>query len=281
MKMKLPDELLPLNILVILLIVIITFLPSSALRVIVGLPFILFFPGYTLIAALFPRKSGLDSIGRVALSFGLSIAIVPLIGLILNYSPWGLRLYPIFISITTFILIMSTIAWYRRHKLAKEEKFAISFNLSLSPWRGQNMVDKVLSIVLIVVVLGTIGTIGHALVRPKVGENLTEFYILDIESKAENYPRQLVVGQEGKVILGIVNSEHEVVSYRVEVVINGVVNNDIEGIVLEPSEIWEQEVSFIPKKVGENQRVEFLLYKDGEVEPCLDPLHLWIDIREQ
>jgi len=30
-----------------------------------------------------------DGIERVALSFGLSIAIVPLIGLVLNFTPWG------------------------------------------------------------------------------------------------------------------------------------------------------------------------------------------------
>jgi len=38
-----------------------------------------------------PRHTveGIDGIERVALSFGLSIAIVPLIGLVLNFTPWG------------------------------------------------------------------------------------------------------------------------------------------------------------------------------------------------
>jgi uncharacterized membrane protein len=48
---------------------------------------VLFFPGYTLISALFPRKDSLSGVERLALSFGLSIAVVPLIGLILNYMP--------------------------------------------------------------------------------------------------------------------------------------------------------------------------------------------------
>jgi len=34
-------------------------------------------------------REGIDGIERVALSFGLSIAIVPLIGLVLNFTPWG------------------------------------------------------------------------------------------------------------------------------------------------------------------------------------------------
>ena len=118
MRIRLQNELLLLNILAVLLIIIITFFPSNVLRIILGLPFVLFFPGYTLIAALFPRRTTLDSIERVALSFGLSIAAVPLIGLILNYTPWGIELEPILISITIFIIATSLIAWYRRHKLA-------------------------------------------------------------------------------------------------------------------------------------------------------------------
>ncbi|MHB8987039.1 MAG: DUF1616 domain-containing protein [Eubacteriales bacterium] len=44
-----------------------------------------------------------DGIERVALSFGLSIAVVPLVGLILNYTPWGIRLAPILASLLVFV----------------------------------------------------------------------------------------------------------------------------------------------------------------------------------
>ena len=60
---------------------------EGIIRVVLGLPFILFIPGYILVFTLFPAKKtdrGIDIIERVALSLGLSIAIVPLIGLGLN-----------------------------------------------------------------------------------------------------------------------------------------------------------------------------------------------------
>ncbi len=221
MTIKLHDELIPLNILGFLLILIIALFPSSVLRIILGLPFILFFPGYTLIATLFPGRTHLGTIERVALSFGLSVAVVPLIGLILNYTPWGIRLYPILTSLAIFILTTSAIAWYRRHKLAAGERFAISFNLTLRPWRGQNTPNKVLSIVLIAAILGAIGSIGYVMTVPKVGEDFTEFYILGLEGKAADYPKELKVGEEGKVIVGIVNYEHETVGYQVVVRIDG------------------------------------------------------------
>jgi len=62
-----------------------------------------------------------------------------------------------------------------------------------------------------------------------------------------------VKGEEGKVIVGIINQEHETASYKVEVRINGVGNNEVKAIVLEHDEKWEGEVSFVPKMAGENQ----------------------------
>ena len=158
MRIKSENELAAINILSILLIIIITFLPSNPLRIVLGLPFILFFPGYTLIAALFPRKADLGSIERVALSLGLSIAVTPLIALILNYTQWGIKLYPILVSITLFILATSGAAWYRRHKLPKEERLSISFNVNLSQWTAISGWDKVLSVILVASILGAIGT---------------------------------------------------------------------------------------------------------------------------
>ncbi|MCD6456429.1 MAG: DUF1616 domain-containing protein [Methanophagales archaeon] len=74
--------------------VLISPLSETPIRIILGLPLVLFLPGYSLIAALFPRKDDLDAIEQIALSFGLSIAITPLLGLALNYTPFGIRLTP-------------------------------------------------------------------------------------------------------------------------------------------------------------------------------------------
>ena len=42
---------------------------------------------------------------------------------------------------------------------------------------------------------------------------------------------------------------------------------------------WEMELSFIPQVAGDNQRVEFLLYKNGENKPYMEPLYLLVDVR--
>jgi len=280
MRIRLQNELLLVDILVILLIIIITFFPSNILRVILGLPFLLFFPGYTLIAALFPNKNALDSIERLALSFGISIAVVPLIGLILNNTPWGIGLYPTLIGLTIFIIITSVTARYRRHRLVQGERFTVSFSLGLPAWRGQRLIDKILSIILIVAILGLAGTLGYVLTTPNVGEKYTEFYILGLKGKVSDYPSELKIGEEGRVIMHIINREHEMVSYRVEVKIDGVRNNEVGPLVLRHGEKWEEEVSFVPEVAGENQKIEFLLYKNSEAKPYLEPLRLWVDVKQ-
>ena len=114
---------------------------------------------------------------------------------------------------------------------------------------------------------------------PKAEHKFSEFYILGQEGKAASYPRELKVGEEGRVIVGIANHEYETVSYRMEVRIYGVMNNEVETIVLEHSEKWEEIVSFTPHKAGANQKVEFLLFREGQTE-VYHTLRLWLDVTQ-
>ncbi len=254
---------------------------SGVLRIIFGLCLILFFPGYTLLSALFPAKSALGGVERIALSFGLSIAVVPLIGLILNYTPLGIRLYPILTSISLFILIASAVAWQRESKLPVEERLRIVLKFNFTHWNAMTNLDKVLSVVLIVAIVAALGCLGYVIASPRQGEKFTEFYILGPEGKAENYPREVTVGEEARVILGIVNHEYQPTSYRVEVRINGDKDSEIFTGILADEEKWEREVIFTLSKAGQNQKVEFWLYKDKETQPHLkEPLHLYVDAND-
>ena len=122
MRIGTRNELIILNLLVIVLIVVFNLSPSNILRIILGVPFLLFFPGYALMTALFIKKEGLDGIERVLLTLVMSIVIVLFLGLILNYTPWGIMSEPILYSTALFILITSIIAWWRWRWLSRLEK---------------------------------------------------------------------------------------------------------------------------------------------------------------
>lgn len=90
-------------------------------RYVFGSLLVLFLPGYALIEALYPKRE-LDELTRFALSIGLSLALVPLTGLVLNYTPFGIRLVPVAISLAVVTLALLIVALTRKHayyKLAK------------------------------------------------------------------------------------------------------------------------------------------------------------------
>lgn len=93
--------------------------PLLYVRYALGGVFILFLPGATLIAALYPRASELDELERFALSVGLSLAVVPLVGLVLNYTPWGITLAPIMISLAFFSEALGIAAFIRKFSYFK------------------------------------------------------------------------------------------------------------------------------------------------------------------
>jgi hypothetical protein len=100
--------------------------PWTYLKNALGIIFVLWLPGYTFIKALFPVQvpiktstENLDTIERIALSLGMSIALVPIIGLLLNYTPWGIRLTPIVLSLFALTLVFATAAVIREHQIKK------------------------------------------------------------------------------------------------------------------------------------------------------------------
>ena len=63
-----------------------TFYPTAYIRNVLGIIFVLFLPGFAFIKALFPTtvplkttSESLDDIERIALSFGMSLALVPIV----------------------------------------------------------------------------------------------------------------------------------------------------------------------------------------------------------
>ncbi len=85
------------------------------LRYVFGGLIILFLPGYSLVELLYAKKQELEDLTRIALSIGLSLAIVPLVGLVLNYTPFGIRLYPVSVSLVALTIIFLIGSIRRKH----------------------------------------------------------------------------------------------------------------------------------------------------------------------
>jgi hypothetical protein len=90
--------------------------PLIVVRWAFGSALVLFIPGYVTLEALLPKGHEFDRIERFALSVGVSLTLIPLIGLLLNYTPWGITLTPILISLALFTLALSFLALERQYQ---------------------------------------------------------------------------------------------------------------------------------------------------------------------
>jgi hypothetical protein len=103
--------------------------PLVYIRYVLGAIFVLWLPGYAFIKALFPEQlpiktseKDLDIIERTALSIGMSLALVPMVGLLLNYTPWGIRLTPIVLSLVALTVVFVVAAVLREHPISISKK---------------------------------------------------------------------------------------------------------------------------------------------------------------
>lgn len=141
-------------------------------------------------------------------------------------------------------------------------------------------IDRILSVILIISIILAIAMTVYVIVTPKQGEKFTEFYILGPNWTADDYPTDLTVGEEGRVIIGVVNHEYSNVTYWLETRVNETVITGDE-ISLENNETWNGVFIFKMLRKGEDQKLNFLLYKDhsgNETEEAYRSLHLWVDV---
>jgi hypothetical protein len=93
--------------------------PFLEIRWAIGSFFLLFLPGYVMLEASFPTDVGLGSTERFALSIGLSLVLVMLVGLLLNFTVGGIQLTPIIVSISLLTFGLAVVAFARRYRISR------------------------------------------------------------------------------------------------------------------------------------------------------------------
>lgn len=257
------------------------------------------------------REGGIDGIERVALSFGLSIAIVPLLGLVLNFTPWGIRLTPVMIAVSGFTLAAVAVAAQRRRALPPAERFSVPYRAWIATTRDELLepddgTDLGLNVLLVASILLAVGSVGYAVAVPPQGEQFSEFYLLteddDGDLVADGYPETFVAGEPRPLVVGIGNQEQRSTQYTVVVEAHDVELLDggnetrirdrerllTRTTTIEHNETRNFEVRPAPTMTGEELRLTFLLYRGAasEIPARPDPdgayrsVHLWIDVGE-
>jgi uncharacterized membrane protein len=260
-----------------------------------GILLVLFVPGYVVVAALFPKNKEIDWVERIALSVGLSIVLVPVLWLLLNITPWGMRFAPMVVTIALVTFGVGYAAYWRRMSLPADQRLSLNVDLHVPEWESYSALDKGLTIALAASVVLAGGTLAYVVVTPRPGERFTEFYILGPGGNASGYPTKLNVSQRGSVLLGIVNHEAASVNYTVRIDLVGVrivynttakANETVElnrttwswfNVTLAAGANWTRPYTFSIRFLG-FWKVQFLLFKDRDPSSVYRELHLYIRV---
>ncbi|AKB76696.1 hypothetical protein MSHOH_0213 [Methanosarcina horonobensis HB-1 = JCM 15518] len=289
---KFPSDLLFVIGLVILtdIFVLIPVLSESFIRTVLGLPLVLFLPGYALVALLFPANNGLEGIERAALSVGMSVATVPLIGLVLNNTSFGIREMPLLASLSLLIILTCAAAYVRRRQLPEDKAFGVSFKASAHSLlveilgKPESSTEKILRVFLAISVMALVGSLAYVSIIPHEQEPFTEFYILGPDKTANNYTTEYIQGDSGTVIIGVVNHEHRTVNYTMDVRLENrslALPENLKNIQLEDNTTLEEPLEITPSFEGENMELQFLLFNDTEKDVPYRDLRLWINVTEE
>jgi uncharacterized membrane protein len=241
----------------------------------------------------------------VALSFGLSIVVVPLIGYGLNFTPWGIRLDPIVTALCLFTLVLIGIAQYRRSRIPLTERFSIPFSEIAVAMKKElfpattSRVDRLLGVILSLCILAAVITTIFVFSVPKGGEQYSEFYLLDENRTTSLYPNLTIVGQEYPMFVGVGNHESRNITYTIETWMMRTEFNNVTNttriVTMDPKDrltitLGHNEKKIVPYNLSvtknDSTRVEFLLFNESvpgfdvmgsdRINASYRNLHLWV-----
>ena len=277
---------------------------AGVARAVFGLVLVMFLPGYAVVTALFPGAPG-DQwvVRRLALPFGVSLALLPVLGL--TFSGLGVPFSPVTVLGTTAAITVLglLVAGRRRRHLTEAQRG----NFVLRQWAGRadrTLLDRpttellVNALTLVAVVTAMAGLV-FAVTVPAPDPQYARFSVLTEnesgELVADGYPTEFTAGEGRNVVLEIANQGPDRRSYTVVVQLQRFdestdrVTARSRVLTLTQSvsagETWNRPVTVTPDMTGREMRLTFLLYPgdapgNPTVESADEHLFLWVNVTD-
>lgn len=294
-------------------------LGPGPIRTALALPLVVLFPGYALLAALFPgttaeervRREGdgdaratLSPLERLAFSVVLSLALVPMVGFVLNFTPFGIRLVPLMVGVAGLTVLLTLVGFLSRASVPEDRRHRLGLG-AVGTWAGRYLsrgrrsllsskafvpeteTQRLFNVVFVLGILAFAASAGYTAITPAADQDpFTELYLVqqtdDGRYSSENLPTEYQQGETTTLHVGIGNHERRPMDYTVVVKLDGTELDRTRTRVGEGvTKRVEQPVT--PTKSGDRLRLEFLLYKgDPPAEPSREnayrSVHLWVDV---
>ncbi|WP_247731036.1 DUF1616 domain-containing protein [Halovivax limisalsi] len=305
---------------------------SPPIRALVGLPLVFLAPGYAVVAALFPRSSGAtdghggagaaggsgsanrriappgalesvrdgppSTIERLALSFGTSLALLPMIAFVVATVD-TFAAASVVASLVAFVLGGTALAAIRRYRVAPSDRYRLDVAGSVPDTRAMlvgSPAFTLANLALVGAVVLALATGGYALLAPQDGETYTDMQLLTTDESGEyvagGFPDAIESGASVPVTVAVENQEDQDTSYTVlvrqETYANGSVVDhttlDRVAYELDDGTTGYGDLTVSPTVESGRVRLVFLLYPADDVpaEPTVENAyrytHLWVDV---
>ena len=256
----------------------------------VGIPLLLFAPGYGVLAAGFPKRTDLDWVQRVAFSVALSVVLTPLV-VFAEYFSYGRLDYGWALAGIVLVTVSVTcVGLYRRLALPVSDRVAIAIEIRRPSRNDRNYLDQLINYLVVASAISASVGAGYMALTWKTPQPPIEFYVLDSNGTASNYPASLRLNEVTTVIIGVRNHEPAKAQYRIVIDLVGirletnVTTGKIDAVetnrtsigeynlTMEGGAVWERPFAFMIRSVG-LWRLDFLLLNGGDP---VSKLHIYI-----
>lgn len=309
-----------------LLVAAVFYLPvtDTVVRTLVGAPLLFFLPGYVTVAAAFPGRQpasteasgalaratstvatrGFTWVERAALSFGASVALLPLLALAESLALGSFSAPATVATLAGFVTVGAVVAGVRRLRLPADERYrgpvaAWAADLHAAIFDADSTVDALVTAALAVAVLLAVSTMAYAMAAPQEGEGFSTLGVYTENESgdlvADGYPTELAVGEPADLVAAVENHERRDVDYTLVVELQRVRTDGDSATVVEDAvldretrtvaagETWTWRHQVAPTFAGEQLRVTYYLYRgdapdDPSAETAYRRAFVWVNV---
>lgn len=234
------SDLLAVSGFVLVATLVLSAVDGTVVRAAFGIPLLLFVPGYVAVSVLFPRARpvpegstpliaqtrDLSDAERVALAFGLSVALLPIFGLAISAAQLDYTSSTVVGTIGGVTLMGTILAIVRRLSLPAADRYHVAFGRRFdaalsSIFNTRSTAHTVLNVALIASMVLALSTVGYALVAPQDGETYTGVQLLTEDDSEElvaaDYPETIEPGESVPLVIAVENQEATTQEYTVVV----------------------------------------------------------------
>lgn len=226
--------------------------PLGAVRLVFAIPLALILPGYAVTAAMFGSRRP-DGLERLPLTLGVSLACIALGGLVLNYTPGGIRGLP-WTLLLVLIVLGGCLVAARRCEPTDNERRSFA-------WPNPSPVTAILAASSIAMVVAAL-ILAHTIVKADHVYGYTQLWISPPTTT------------DDPARIGVTSEQQQARTYRLVVEVGDRPSPIVESFELEPS---QTHLLRIPSSQNVSPvRVEAKLYLRGDPNTVYRRVFAWL-----